>query len=282
MRNIFASRSSPACSPRYEPSKSPTRFPEDPVFKIAPDGTETILYAFPSKRRGRSPLNIVLDKKGNLFGTVERGGEFGNGILFKLTVDGKMRVLHEFAGGSNDGAGPFDLIIDRRGNLFGDTGGGGTYGGGTIYKFSTDRIETVLHNFSYQNDGEGPDGLLMTKSGTFYGTAENDGCGYGDMFKLSPTGHLTLLHCFGMSNGWGPEGTLVRDATGVLYGTTGFGGTGCSAFGCGVVYKVTKQNNAGVKFRQSSAPTKMLNRNAVVRGNSDIIARPAPSPNVQN
>src|SRR5882757_7636992 len=29
-RNTSASRSSPACFPRYDPPKSPTRFPEDP------------------------------------------------------------------------------------------------------------------------------------------------------------------------------------------------------------------------------------------------------------
>src|ERR1700688_1202488 len=36
--NISASRFSPACCRRYDPSKSPTRFPEDPIYRCPTNG----------------------------------------------------------------------------------------------------------------------------------------------------------------------------------------------------------------------------------------------------
>src|SRR5579864_5218327 len=41
------------------------------VFKVAPDGTETVVYAFPSGKYGAFPFRsgLVEDQSGNLYGT---------------------------------------------------------------------------------------------------------------------------------------------------------------------------------------------------------------------
>src|SRR2546430_3711203 len=45
------------------------------VFKLAPDGTETVLHAFKSGKDGNGPeAALVADNKGNLYGTTAGGG----------------------------------------------------------------------------------------------------------------------------------------------------------------------------------------------------------------
>jgi len=103
------------------------------VFKLAPDGTETVLHSFavgPSD--GYAPYaGLIADRAGNLYGTTDFGGVSGNGAVFKLAPDGTETVLYSFAGGPSDGLGPFGgLIADRAGNLYGTTAGGGASGNG--------------------------------------------------------------------------------------------------------------------------------------------------------
>ena len=156
------------------------------VFKLSPDGTETILYTFSGGADGAIPLSgLVRDAKGNLYGTTTYGGRTGNctlgnpgcGTVFQITRSGAFRVLYRFHGGM-DGANPVGgLILDAAGNLYGTTiqGGGpgcGGYGCGTIFKLTAARMETVLHSFSNGADGGGPGfSLVFDPQGNLYGTA---------------------------------------------------------------------------------------------------------------
>lgn len=63
------------------------------VFKLSSDGTETVLHRFSGGVDGWNPqAGLVLDSKGNLYGTAVNGGDFGVacpaygcGTVFKLT-----------------------------------------------------------------------------------------------------------------------------------------------------------------------------------------------------
>ncbi|HEY5048315.1 MAG TPA: choice-of-anchor tandem repeat GloVer-containing protein [Rhizomicrobium sp.] len=210
------------------------------VYELAPDGTETVLYAFPNKRQGQQPVgNVVVDGKGRVYGITVRGGHYHDGILYMLTAKGSMHILHEFAGGS-DGASPNLLFLDPHRTLFGATLGGGSGNGGTLYTVAPPGVETIFYNFT-ESGGVNPSGLIADPKHNIYGTAENGGPCCGAIFKLTPSSQETLLHTFETgSGGWGPTGSLVRDAHGTIYGTTDVGGAGCDNFGCGVVYSLSR------------------------------------------
>jgi len=108
------------------------------VFKIAPDGTETVLYAFTSGTDGAYPDGrLTMDKRGNLYGTTLEGGvcglRYGCGTVFKLAPDGTKTVLGDLARhvGKFPAAGP---IRDSVGNLYGTAEKGGAYGNGTVFE----------------------------------------------------------------------------------------------------------------------------------------------------
>jgi len=54
------------------------------VFKYTPDGTYTILHSFAGSD-GRGPSDgLIMDRKGNLFGTAYEGGKNNAGVVFKI------------------------------------------------------------------------------------------------------------------------------------------------------------------------------------------------------
>jgi len=232
------------------------------VFKLAPDGTETVLHAF-SFSDGALPNGALLaDRAGNLFGTTFIDGAGVVGTVFKLAPDGTFTVLHAFQRGS-DGAYPSGaLIADGAGNLFGTTqqGGGSQYcslGCGTVFKLAPDGTETVLYAFRAGSDGWAPESdLIADASGNLYGTTTSGGggdCdfGCGTVFKVAPDGNETVLHAFqDGSDGANPDDALIADAAGNLYGTTAAGGGGsCAGFtGGGTVFKIAPDGTESVLY----------------------------------
>ena len=116
------------------------------VFKLAPDGTETVLYQFQGggEKDGANPsAGLIADGSGNLYGTTGRGGQdvsfwggIGYGTIFEIAPDGKETVLHRFVV-STDGAVPnAGLIADGSGNLYGTTTRGGKGGYGTVFEIT--------------------------------------------------------------------------------------------------------------------------------------------------
>jgi uncharacterized repeat protein (TIGR03803 family) len=57
------------------------------VFELSASGAETVLHTFTGiAPDGAFPYSrLIMDAKGNLYGTASAGGEFGNGIVFKIT-----------------------------------------------------------------------------------------------------------------------------------------------------------------------------------------------------
>ena len=154
------------------------------IFKLVSDGTETILHAFRGGDDGEVPSGpLTMDKRGSLYGTTEDGGSAKGGTVFKISPDGRERVLYSFKGGSDGYVPGSGVIIDRSGNLYGTTawgGGNGTgcfynTGCGTVFELAADGTESILYNFQGGPDGDTPDGLFVDKSGNVYGTTAYGG-----------------------------------------------------------------------------------------------------------
>ena len=261
------------------------------VFKLAPDGTETILHIFTGGSDGDAPEGgLIKDKTGNFYGTtLEGGGTYagcneGCGIVFEITMDGTETVLHAFTGGS-DGAFPVsELMRDKAGNLYGTTQeGGGTdcngIGCGTVFELAPDGTESVLYAFTSGSDGAWPEGgLIGDGAGNLYGTTAEgggtncSGLGCGTVFKLAPDGTEVVLHAFtGGSDGAGPVARLTRDKAGNLYGTTLDGGsTGCGGSGCGTVFRIAPDGTESVlyAFRRKSGAYPFA---GVIKGDSGVL-----------
>jgi uncharacterized repeat protein (TIGR03803 family) len=61
------------------------------IFKLDPNGDETVLYTFSDGKDGYAPNGIIMDKSGDLYGTTYAGGDLscrkpydGCGVVFKL------------------------------------------------------------------------------------------------------------------------------------------------------------------------------------------------------
>jgi uncharacterized repeat protein (TIGR03803 family) len=150
----------------------------------------TLLYSFTGGTADGcySSGTPLMDAKGNLYGTAEACGSSNLGIVWKLSKKGKETVLHNFAGGTSDGANPYaGVIMDTAGNLYGTTSAGGASNLGTVYELKSKRTLTVLHSFA-SSDGANPyAGVIRDKKGDFYGTTETGGSGgYGTVWKLTP------------------------------------------------------------------------------------------------
>jgi len=91
------------------------------AFKIAKDGTYTVLHRF-VESEGKNPNGgLVADPAGNLFGTAQLGGDVNNGTAFQLSPDGTLKVLHSFEGLEDGDYPQAGLFRDNQGRLYGTT-----------------------------------------------------------------------------------------------------------------------------------------------------------------
>jgi uncharacterized repeat protein (TIGR03803 family) len=218
------------------------------VFELAPNGTETVLHTFTGNDGAIPAAGVILDSRGNLYGTTLYGGNVGGGggectdgcgTAFELASGGALTVLYAFCSQVNnvgtciDGEDPYaGLIADQSGNLYGTTLRGGTAPGdgqGVVFELAAGGGESVLYSFgSVLDDGNEPfAGLIADSAGNFYGTTEQGGdWGAGTVFKLSPGGTEAMPYSFypySQKNGTGPNG-VIMDGGGNLYGTIRLGG----------------------------------------------------------
>jgi uncharacterized repeat protein (TIGR03803 family) len=164
------------------------------VFKIAPDGKETVLYAFPAGTDAGGPTGVIRDAKtGDLYGTTGFGGACQLcGYLFRIKPDGTETTVFSFTGVNAESypdpqAG---VIEDASGNLYGTTSSGNKYYAGTVFKLAPDGKYTILHSFSRGFDGNDPGAsLIFGSDGLLYGTTVYGGKydnGVGTVFRVAP------------------------------------------------------------------------------------------------
>lgn len=167
---------------------------------------ETILHSFEaSGQAGNFPIGLIWDSEGFFYGSTASGGAGDGGTILEFTRNGggtwREEVLFSFGGSNGDG--PGQLTMDKSGNLYGTTFGGGSdpncdfgYGCGTVF------------------------GLFAGKDGKWTGKT---------------------IFSFDGKTGQGPNETLVWGPDGAHYGTTLEGGNMTDCYdqsGCGVVFEV--------------------------------------------
>jgi uncharacterized repeat protein (TIGR03803 family) len=221
------------------------------------------LHEFTGGSDGSTPFGgVVIGPNGALYGTTQRGGQDGDGIVFSLAPPPTLcrsilclwneTILHTFTG-VPDGINPWteNLVFDPAGNIYGTTGNGGTYDSGTAFELTPSGggyTETILHSFGSGTDGAYPlGGVVLDAAGNVYGTTENGGLGLesrpecstgcGTVCQLMPSNgswQEKILVNFDVVHGYYPNSDLVRDASGNLYGTA----IASANYNDGVVFKL--------------------------------------------
>jgi uncharacterized repeat protein (TIGR03803 family) len=150
--------------------------------------------AFGPGSDGANPVAaVVMDSKGNLYGTTDYGGSAAVGTVYELSPNESggwtEKVLYTFTDDA-DGGHPSGLILDAAGNLYGATSGHNT--DGSVYELSPSAngkwTFTVLYDFTGGDDGAAPSGpLVRDAQGNLYGTAAFGGAkGLGVVFEIAP------------------------------------------------------------------------------------------------
>lgn len=221
-------------------------YENEQVFELSPSRggwTEKLIYAPHNGQIDNIPLSAGLtrDAAGNIFGV-------GFKTVFELSRKGKgdwnPSVLHYFSDFSLPEGTP---VVDKAGNLYGTTTGGGANGYGTVYKLSPGKngkwTEKILYSFKGgTQDGSQPwGGIVLDAAGNIYGSTTAGGeYNAGIVFELAaPVGKggykENVLWSFTGTDGSQPYGSLTLDGAGKLYATTLRGGSS----GVGVVFEVT-------------------------------------------
>jgi uncharacterized repeat protein (TIGR03803 family) len=161
----------------------------------------------------------------------------------------KYKTLYRFKGGKDGNAPVVGLVFESSGNLYGTTNYGGAHNAGTVFELTPTSTggwrESVLYSFTGGKDGaDVAPTLVLDGAGNIYGTAGGGGAyGHGVVFELTPTSSgwtEAVLYSFtGGSDGAAPFAGVILDSTGNLYGTTWNGGSNNCGDGCGVVFKLT-------------------------------------------
>jgi hypothetical protein len=221
------------------------------VFELSPPAknggvwTKTVVHTFQGGYDGDKPrAGLIFDGQGRLYGSTSDGAPLTGGTVFRLTPPAQLggawteTILYTFTGGT-DGENPAGVILDAKGNIFGTTSGGGSFGigdqygnswsgGGTLFEL----VPTVLQNKPWSENL--PFIFPPCVSSPFGGYVE--ACGTSSQ----------------------PEGKLVFDTAGNLYGTTELGGSAtiCSSHGtafpgCGTVFQLVPPAVAGGSWTQN-------------------------------
>lgn len=231
------------------------------------DSTPTTLVSFDNQDGASPQSSLIIDSKGNLFGTTFAGGAAGVGTVFEIanttgTYATTPTTLVSFGGdnGSEPGSG---LVIDSNGNLFGTTQAGGMYGDGTVFEVANtasgyDSAPIILVSFNGLDGANPHSGLIIDSNGNLFGTTNAGGeYSFGAVFEIVDSGGVysntpTTLVSFDDNNGAYPVASLIADANGNLFGTT----TGSGASGSGTIFEI-----ANTASGYSATPTTLISFN---------------------
>lgn len=198
---------------------------EGTIFKVTPEGTETVLYHFVGGLFNVGGT-IALDQTHNLLYGIafqeQPDLSFLPSILrldlSNLDANPSWYTFGVRPNGSQMGPAA-DLTVDGTGNLCGATVNGGTLGFGSVFEIPFGRTYKDIYSFQNQEDGVGPNSGVVLHKGNLYGFT---GCGPTGtaapvVYKMTKKGVLTLLYTFPIFSDQ-PFGELQFDTAGNIYG----------------------------------------------------------------
>jgi uncharacterized repeat protein (TIGR03803 family) len=175
------------------------------IFRLSKSGKFTVFHRFTGHADGSTPLGLIQDPDGNLYGLSGSGGDLacnvpvGCGTIFRVDAGGKFAVLFTFTA-KNIPQPDFasHLLRDLEGNLYGAAQIGGTNFSGFLFKLDPTGKFSNLFSFpstAQFQDGSLPGGVVKDLAGNFYGSMAIDGqpdCGppgsgegCGTVFKIT-------------------------------------------------------------------------------------------------
>ena len=205
------------------------------VYRTALDGRFELVHSFDdaADHGALYPYSaLTAGPDGSLYGTtvLSSGYPQHNGTLFKLTPDGKFKVIYVF--GTNARNPYAGVTVGADGRLYGVTSSDGRADCGVLYSIATDGTDfRIAHRFDHLVDGCQPMATLVRDAdGTLVGTAQYGGPlgAVGTIYRFDPaTQAVAVLHVFHDDDPIGtvPVGGLARNAAGTFFGATTFGST---------------------------------------------------------
>jgi len=157
------------------------------VYQLTPGSpywTETALHSFQGPD-GNAPAGpLIADSSGSLYGVTNSGGSANGGTVFRLAQPGAWNFESLYSFVNSPGLEPNGgLILDAAGNLYGTTGSGGAFNGGTAFKLVPSNGSWTaidLHDFSNSDGLEPNGGPVFDANGNLYGTSIFGGNTSGD------------------------------------------------------------------------------------------------------
>jgi uncharacterized repeat protein (TIGR03803 family) len=200
------------------------------VFELSGSNHETLntLVNFDGTDGSSPDAGFVADSSGAMYGTTRLGGTNSDGTVFEIAGANHQTfsTLVNFDG-FEDGAAPdAGLLIDRAGNLFGTTFGGGAGTDGTVFELPVTNYSDLntLAYLAANNAGPQSD-LAADAEGNLYFTASSGGVDTeGSVIQLTGSGFVTTAQT-GIVETAAPDQTAERGDAGT-FSLGSFSGTG--------------------------------------------------------
>jgi uncharacterized repeat protein (TIGR03803 family) len=225
------------------------------IYSMSTSGANfTDMHDFAGDPNGGPQGMMIFGQDGAIYGTQFGGGQYNQGVIWRMTTGGSYQVLYNFLGNiqpgnSTDGATPEGPVaLGPDGTIYGTTSSGGDPSGdGTAWSIKLVNgtwVYKQIYEFNGNTGGSLPHGgRILASDGALYGTTAGGGIyGGGTFYKLTPNGsawsYVTLHNFIPLDpNGDSPYGDLLY-ANSKFYGMNLTGGvvSQCDN-GCGTVFQ---------------------------------------------
>jgi len=195
------------------------------LYRMSRQGHVEVLHTFgQGTAEGKTPNGSLIQVGDSLYGATQGGGEFGDGTVFRIGLDGTFTILHSFSE-AVDGKWPQGpLLLASDGKLYGETEWGGPHGGGTVFRMDLQGHLSTLWDMDPDDprDLSSPSGgLIQASYGFLVGTAIHGGHAFnGGVFVVQIDSARGILHEFDGNDGFDATSGVIQGRDLAFYGVT--------------------------------------------------------------